>query len=65
MRLYVPNTSPTIATNLLNGSVLVLIQFDVCEELRLDQLRNVKERTVQQQPSMKHGGPLIPRTING
>ncbi|MGA8088060.1 MAG: hypothetical protein WCA10_12185 [Terracidiphilus sp.] len=61
MRLYVPNESPTTVTNLLNGSVLVLIQFDVCEELRLDQLRNVKERTVQQQPSMKHGAPAYVR----
>src|SRR5579863_8850944 len=61
MRLYVPNTSPTTATNLLSGSVLVLIQFDVCEELRLDLLKNVNERTVQQQPSMKHGAPAYVR----
>ncbi len=61
MRLYVPNEYPTTATNRLNGSVLVLIQFDVCEELRLDQLRNVKQRTVQQQPSMKHGAPTYVR----
>ena len=39
----------------------MLIQFDVCEELRLDRLRNVKERTVQQQPSMKHGAPAYVR----
>jgi hypothetical protein len=33
----------------LNGSVLVLIQFDVCEEIRLDQLRQIlSARTVAQ-----------------
>jgi len=57
MRLYVPNESPSATSPVLTGSVLVLIQFDVCEELRLDRLRDVKERAVQQQPRMKHGAP--------
>ena len=45
----------------LNGSVLVLIQFDVCEELRLDRLQQtVSARTVQL-PSMKHSVPAYVR----
>jgi hypothetical protein len=52
MRLYVSiaNQSPVSAA--LNGSVLVLIQFDVCEELRLDRLRSVREGTIQQKPGI-------------
>jgi hypothetical protein len=45
----------------LNGSVLVLIQFDVCEELRLDRLQAVGERSVRQQPNMKHAAPAYVR----
>src|SRR6202051_2429871 len=45
----------------LSGFVLVLIQFDVCEELRLDQLQQtVSARTVQM-PSMKHSAPAYVR----
>jgi hypothetical protein len=45
----------------LSGSVLVLIQFDVCEELRLDLLQQaVSARTVQQ-PSMKQSAPAYVR----
>jgi hypothetical protein len=45
----------------LNGSVLVLIQFDVCEELLLDVLQQtVSARTVQL-PSMKHSVPAYVR----
>src|SRR5579862_923582 len=32
---------PSSATGPLRGSVLVLIQFDVCEEIRLDILRTI------------------------
>jgi len=40
----------------LSGSVLVLIQFDVCEEIRLDQLRQILgARTVD--TSFKHMAP--------
>jgi hypothetical protein len=40
----------------LCGSVLVLIQFDVCEEIRLDQLRQILgARTVD--ASFKHLAP--------
>jgi hypothetical protein len=41
----------------LQGAILVLIQFDVCEEIKLDQLRQIfKARTVAH-PSMKHAAP--------
>jgi hypothetical protein len=41
----------------LRGSVLVLIQFDVCEEIRLDQLRQIFGARTLQQPSLKHPAP--------
>ena len=51
----IPGASP------LSGFVLVLIQFDVCEELRLDLLqRAVSARTVQI-PNMKHSAPAYVR----
>jgi hypothetical protein len=41
----------------LQGAILVLIQFDVCEEIKLDQLRQIfKARTVAH-PSLKHPAP--------
>jgi len=55
----VPNPLPNEAR--LRGSVLVLIQFDVCEELRLDTLQQtISARTVQQ-PSMKQPVPAYVR----
>ena len=56
------STVPPSSTSLpLNGAVLVLIQFDVCEELRLDQLQQaVSARTVQL-PSLKHSVPAYVR----
>ncbi|HVZ84055.1 MAG TPA: hypothetical protein VG893_10315 [Terracidiphilus sp.] len=55
------DTHPASAPPILSGSVLVLIQFDVCEELRLDLLQHaVSARTVQQ-PSMKHTAPAYVR----
>ena len=44
----------------LRGYVLVLIQFDVCEELRLDHLQTLAARTVQK-PSIKHSTPAYVR----
>jgi len=41
----------------LRGSVLVLIQFDVCEEIRLDQLRQIFGARTLEQPSFKHPAP--------
>ena len=61
MRLYVTNAISSHASAILNGSVLVLIQFDVCEELRLDRLRNVRASAVQRRPSMKHAAPAYVR----
>jgi len=50
---------------ILHGSVLVLLQFDVCEAIRLDllqeivQARSAQARTVQ--PSLKHPAPAYIR----
>ena len=41
----------------LHGSVLVLIQFDVCEEIRLDQLRGIFGARTLEQPTLKHPAP--------
>ncbi len=41
----------------LQGSVLVLIQFDVCEEIRLDRLREIFGARTQTQPPFKHTSP--------
>ena len=41
----------------LRGSVLVLIQFDVCEEIRLDQLRQIFGARTVEHPSFKHPAP--------
>jgi hypothetical protein len=53
-----PSVAPAVTT--LSGLVLVLIQFDVCEEIRLDHLQTVSARTVQK-PSMKHSAPAYVR----
>jgi hypothetical protein len=45
------------ATAPLQGSVLVLIQFDVCEEIRLDKLREIFGARTLEQPSFKHPAP--------
>lgn len=45
----------------LNGSVLVLIQFDVCEELRLDLLQQAVSARTLQQPNMKQAAPAYVR----
>jgi hypothetical protein len=47
------------AETVLHGSVLVLVllQFDVCEAIRLDRLQElIRARTVEQ-PSLKHPAP--------
>jgi hypothetical protein len=53
----VTSETPWANAVVLNGSVLVLIQLDVGEELRLDRLQTVKEGSVQHQPKMKHAAP--------
>lgn len=45
----------------ISGSVLVLIQFDVCEELRLDHLQPALNARTLQQPKIKHSVPAYVR----
>ena len=47
---------PVLVTPVLQGSVLVLIQFDVCEEIHLDKLRQIFGAR-QEQPAFKHPTP--------
>ena len=52
-----PTQSAAIAQNKsVQGSVLVLIQFDVCEEIRLDDLRDIFGAR-RQEASFKHPAP--------
>ena len=53
-------STPQISS-MVSGSMLILIQFDVCEELRLDQLQQAVNARTQQQPSMKHAAPAYVR----
>jgi hypothetical protein len=55
------STTPSPVQPCLRGFVLVLIQFDVCEELRLDQLQQSVSARILQQPSMKHSAPAYVR----
>ena len=56
------SAAPSIpAAASLSGSVLVLIQFDVCEELRLDQLQQAVDARTVQQPKIKHSVPAYVR----
>ena len=41
----------------VQGSVLVLIQFDVCEEIKLDKLSQIFGAKKLEQPSFKHPTP--------
>jgi hypothetical protein len=41
----------------LQGAVLVLIQFDVCEEIRLDQLQQIFGARTLEHPTLKHPTP--------
>src|SRR6202162_523768 len=45
----------------LRGSVLVLIQFDVCEEIRLDELRQIFGARTVDHASIKHPPPVYVR----
>lgn len=52
-----PDLGTQSAETMLRGSVLVLLQFDVCEAIRLDRLQElIRARTVEQ-PSLKHLAP--------
>jgi hypothetical protein len=57
----VATSAPTLSPSPLNGSVLVLIQFDVCEELRLDRLQQAMNARTVQQPKIKHSVPAYVR----
>jgi hypothetical protein len=51
-----PSSSTTATPAALRGSVLVLIQFDVCEEIKLDELRKIfGARTAE--ANFKHQAP--------
>jgi len=54
-------STPAAVEAALRGSVLVLIQFDVCEEIRLDLLREIFGARTMQQPSFKHSAPAYVR----
>ena len=54
-------TAATPAAASLSGSVLVLIQFDVCEEIRLDRLQQAADARTVQQPKIKHSVPAYVR----
>jgi hypothetical protein len=45
------------AETMLRGSVLVLLQFDVCEAIRLDRLQELISARTVEQPSLKHPTP--------
>jgi hypothetical protein len=45
----------------LSGAVLVLIQFDVCEEILLDKMQRAMSARTVQQPSMKQTPPAYVR----
>ncbi|HXZ43000.1 MAG TPA: hypothetical protein VEG68_19845 [Terriglobales bacterium] len=47
----------TAVETALHGSVLVLIQFDVCEEIRLDRLQQMLGARKLEHPSLKHPAP--------
>src|SRR5271168_1030201 len=49
-------SAASIPSKSLQGSVLVLIQFDVCEEIKLDALRDIFGAR-RQEASFKHPAP--------
>jgi hypothetical protein len=50
-------TETQSAETVLRGSVLVLLQFNVCEGIRLDQLRELIRARRVEQPNPKHPAP--------
>jgi hypothetical protein len=57
----IPNLEPVAPAARLIGSVRVLIQFDICEEIRLDQLQQIINSRTVQKPNLKHAGPAYVR----
>jgi hypothetical protein len=56
-----PSNPPSTFTTPLSGFVLVLIQFDVCEEIRLDKLQQTVSARTLRQPSTKQAAPSYVR----
>lgn len=52
-----PQRAPQLPASGLTGAVFVLIQFDVCEEIRLSKLGEIISARTVAQPSMKHPAP--------
>lgn len=52
-----PGTPASAVDTSLQGAVLVLIQFDVCEEIRLDELQAIIGARTMPQPTFKHPAP--------
>src|SRR5712675_2444083 len=52
-----PDPGRQSAETMLHGSVLVLLQFDVCEAIRLDRLQELIRAPTVEQPSLKHPAP--------
>jgi hypothetical protein len=48
---------PPAVDSALQGEVLVLIQFDACEEIRLDPLREILGARKLEHPALKHPNP--------
>jgi hypothetical protein len=61
--LLSPSGQKQAAELALSGSLLILMQFDVCEEIRLDQLRQIFGARTMQQPSFKHPTPSYVRYL--
>jgi hypothetical protein len=47
----------SLPSAVLTGTVFVLIQFDVCEEIQLTRLSEIMSARTLAQPSMKHPAP--------
>jgi len=52
-----PDAANYAAETVLRGSVLVLLQFDVADAIRLDRLQELIRARTMQQPSLKHPAP--------
>src|ERR1700733_1410337 len=51
------STEITLPELILHGSVLVLLQFDVCEAIRLDRLREILSARTVELPQPRHPAP--------
>jgi len=58
MQELVAQSAELVSDIRLHGSVLVLLQFDVCEAIRLDRLRALLSASKVEQPALKHPGAV-------